>query len=77
MRHDELSRIVLRSLAYAQLCAESVERDARGLLKQLSDAVEDGEAAPLAQLVDRLNGEAPAAQLASAPAIQRGSMHHG
>ncbi|MEJ2479113.1 MAG: hypothetical protein P8Y78_02840 [Acidihalobacter sp.] len=76
MRHDELARLTLRSLAYAELCADDVERDGREVLELLAESVERADGRALARMIDILGGHAPAAQAGARPPFLRGSMRY-
>lgn len=76
MRHDELARLTLRSLAYAELCADDVGRDGREVLDLLAQSVERTDGQALARMIDILGGHAPAAQVGARPPFLRGSVRY-
>ena len=76
MRHDELARLTLRSLAYAEMCADELERDGRAVLALLAASVERADGLALVRMIDTLGGQAPAAQAGSKPPMLRGSMRY-
>ena len=76
MRHDELARVTLRSLAYAELCAEGVERDGHALIAQLQQAVGRADGSALACMIDGLIGQAPSTQIGGRPPLLRGSVRY-
>lgn len=77
MRHDELARVTLRSLAYAELCAESPERDGCALLDQLQQAVGRQDGSALAFMIDGLAGQVSSPQIEGQPPLLRGSVRYG
>jgi hypothetical protein len=76
MRHDELARITLRSLAYAEMCTDELERDGRGVLALLAESVERRDGLALVRMIDTLGGQAPTAQTGARPSMLRGSMRY-
>lgn len=76
MGHDELTRVTLRSLAYAELCAQGVGRDRREILPQLLEAVGRSDGGALACMIDELAGQALQVQVGEPPPLRRGSVRY-
>ncbi|MEJ2630327.1 MAG: hypothetical protein P8011_14795 [Acidihalobacter sp.] len=76
MRHDELARLTLRSLAYAELCTDEIERDGREVLELLAHSVERDDGRALERMIDDLGGHAPAPQVGARPPFLRGSVRY-
>ncbi|APZ42311.1 hypothetical protein [Acidihalobacter ferrooxydans] len=75
MRHEQLTRITVRSLAYARLCADGTERDASGVLTRLAETLDANPDTAMQCVLDEFGGKV-SVQCASVPSIVRGSMRH-
>lgn len=80
MKHDELARIALRTLAYAELSGGGAARDQREVLALLTRAVGHSPEPPAAEaalneIIAALGAES-AEDAADMPAFLRGSMRY-